>query len=278
MNWAWRQALTPTLKLILMALADAADDHGGCWPSVSTLAKKCTVSTRTVQRSLRVLIHSGLLIAETRQRRDGSSTSNRYRLLIAGGDNLSPPREAGDTRPGQGCRGNSDMPVIPGTTSRIAIDPPQPEAGDERPMGSATDEGGGGCLLKLEYPKGLSSSEHADAQRRLARLPPELAQQLLDELAARLKAGTIRISPLVYLAGLIKRANAGRFVPAAALQVADAREKRRRNEAYMQRLQALDDQPMPERTDVADCPLAKRIAEIRLRSRGRGEDGGPTCD
>jgi hypothetical protein len=278
MNWAWRQALTPTLKLVLMALADAADDQGVCWPSVSTLAKKCTVSTRTVQRSLRYLIDSELLIAEARRRRDGSSTSNRYRLLIAGGDNLSPPREAGDTRPGQGCRGNSDMRVIPGTTNRIVIDPPQPGAGDERPMDSATVECGGGYLLKLEYPKGLSPSEHADAQRRLARLPPELAQQLLDELAARLKAGTIRISPLVYLAGLIKRANAGKFVPEAALQVADARKKRCRNEAHMQRLQALNDQPMPEKTDIADSPLAKRIAEIRFRNRGRGEDGGSTCD
>ena len=74
-----------------MALADAADDQGACWPSIATLARKCTVSTRTMQRSLRTLIDSGLLIAELRQRRDGSSTSNRYRLLIAGGDNLSPP-------------------------------------------------------------------------------------------------------------------------------------------------------------------------------------------
>jgi len=278
MNWAWRQALTPTLKLVLMALADAADDQGVCWPSVSTLAKKCTVSTRTVQRSLRYLIDSELLIAEARRRRDGSSTSNRYRLLIAGGDNLSPPREAGDTRPGQRCRGNSDRPVIPGTTNRIVIDPPQPATGDEQPINSMAVESGSGHGLRLEYPKGLSPSERADAQRRLTRLSPEIAQQLLDELAARLKAGTIRISPLVYLAGLIKRAHAGKFVPEAALHVADAREKRRRDEAYMQRLQALNDQPMPEKTGIADCPLAKRIAEIRLRSRGRGEDGGSTCD
>jgi hypothetical protein len=40
MNWAWRQALATTLKLILMALADAADDQGVCWPSVSTLARR----------------------------------------------------------------------------------------------------------------------------------------------------------------------------------------------------------------------------------------------
>ena len=267
MNWAWRQALTPALKLVLMALADAADDQGVCWPSVSTLAKKCTVSTRTVQRSLRVLIHSGLLIAETRQRRDGSSTSNRYRLLIVGGDNLSPPCETGDTRPGQGCRGDPDMPVIPGTTNRIIIDPPQPAAGDEQRVDSAVVESGSGHHLKLEYPKGLSPSERADAQRRLARLSPEIAQQLLDELAARLKAGTIRISPLVYLAGLIKRANAGTFVPEAGLHVADVRQKRRRNEACMQRLQALNDTPAMEQTALEDSPLARRVAAIQLRNR-----------
>jgi len=272
MNWAWRQALTPTPKLVLMALADAADDQGICWPSVSTLAKKCTVSTRTVQRSLRVLIDSGLLMAEARKRPNGSSTSNRYLLLIAAGGNLSPPWEAGDTRPGQVCRGDPDVAVIPRTTNRIVIDPPQPGAGDEQRFDSVTVEGGGGCCLRLEYPKGLSPSERADAQRRLARLPPELAQQLLDELAARLKAGTIRVSPLVYLAGLIKRASVGRFVPEAGLRVADERDRRHRNEAYLEKLHALNDAPMSQDTAVEVSPLARRLAGIRLRSAERSKD------
>jgi hypothetical protein len=51
MNWARRRALTPALKLVLMALADSADEQGVCWPSIRTLAKKCTVSTRTVPTS-----------------------------------------------------------------------------------------------------------------------------------------------------------------------------------------------------------------------------------
>ncbi|MGE5451100.1 MAG: helix-turn-helix domain-containing protein [Acidobacteriota bacterium] len=34
MHWAWEQRLAPSLKLVLMALADAADDEGQCWPSV----------------------------------------------------------------------------------------------------------------------------------------------------------------------------------------------------------------------------------------------------
>jgi hypothetical protein len=109
-----------------------------------------------------------MLIAEPRRCRDGSSTSNRYRLLIAGGDNLSPPRETGDTPLGQGCRGDPDMPVIPGITNKIVIDPPQPAAGDERPMDSAIVDSGGRYFSKLEYPKDLSPSERADAQRRLA--------------------------------------------------------------------------------------------------------------
>jgi hypothetical protein len=215
---------------------------------------------------------SGMLIAEARRRGDGSSTSNRYRLLIAGGDNLSPPRAAGVTRPGQVCRGAPDAPVTPGTTNRIVIDPPQPGAGDEQRTDPADAESGCGAHSKLEYPKGLSPSERADAQKRLARFPPELAQQLLDELAARLKAGTIRISPFVYLAGLIRRANAGEFVPEAGLHVADARQKRRRNEAYLKQLQTLNDAPVMEQATPEDSPLARRIADIRSRNRGRCRD------
>ncbi len=156
MNWAWRQALTPMLKLVMMVLADAADDHRVCWPSVSTLAQRCSVSTRIVQRSLRVMINRGSVIAEPRQRRDGSSTSNCGRPLLAGGDNLSPPREAGDIRPGHGCQDGPDVPVTPGTTNRIVIDPPQPAAGDEQRIDSAAVASASGCghQLKLAYPKG----------------------------------------------------------------------------------------------------------------------------
>ncbi len=70
MNWAWQQLLSPNLKLILMALSDAADDDGICWPSVSTIAKRCNVSTRTVRRGLQSLIETGLLMSEPRYRKE----------------------------------------------------------------------------------------------------------------------------------------------------------------------------------------------------------------
>lgn len=199
MNWAWRQPLTPTHKLVLMALADAADDHGVCWPSVATLARKCSVSARTVQRALRALIEQRLLAAESRRRSDGSSISNRYRLLLAGDDRLSPPGELSDAPAGHACRGVPVTPVRAVTTK--GTDSERPPRDDGGALGEQTEVAnrGGGSNLRLEYPPGLSPSERADAEKRLAHLPPELTQQLLDEVAARLKAGTIRVSPVVYL-------------------------------------------------------------------------------
>jgi DNA-binding transcriptional regulator YhcF (GntR family) len=55
MNWAWHQKIKLGPKLALMALADAADDIGVCWPSVTTVATKCNVSTRTVRRVMQAL-------------------------------------------------------------------------------------------------------------------------------------------------------------------------------------------------------------------------------
>jgi Helix-turn-helix domain len=86
MNWAWRQQLTPTAKLVLMSLADAADDHGVCWPSVPTVARKCCVSSLTVRRIMQRLIARELLNAEARYRPDGSCSSNRHHLQLEESD------------------------------------------------------------------------------------------------------------------------------------------------------------------------------------------------
>ena len=103
MNWAWHQDLKPVPKLVLMALADAANDQGTCWPSVATISAKVGVSTRTVQRVIQTLIRRELLTAEQRYRNNGSCSSNWYRLSLQGGDNVSPAPDRGDTTPGHTC-------------------------------------------------------------------------------------------------------------------------------------------------------------------------------
>ena len=114
MNWAWQQKLSPTPKLILMALADAANDFGVCWPNVSTVATKCCVSIRTVRRVTQKLVDCGLMLSEQRFRKDGSCSSNRYRLQLEGGDRLSPAPDPCDTTPGHPCEGTPDTGDIPG--------------------------------------------------------------------------------------------------------------------------------------------------------------------
>jgi len=116
MNCAWQQQLSPTPKLILMALADAANDHSICWPSVSTVATKCCVSVRTVRRVMQKLVDRRLMLSEQRYRKDGSCSSNRYRLRLEGSDNLSPAPDSNDTPPGQKREGPPATGDIPGTT------------------------------------------------------------------------------------------------------------------------------------------------------------------
>ena len=81
--WKHSQASGSEL-LLLLALADMANDEGECWPSVKTLAERCRCSDRTIQRSLSELSELGELEIITRNRGNGSLTSNCYR--VRGGD------------------------------------------------------------------------------------------------------------------------------------------------------------------------------------------------
>jgi len=191
MNWAWHQDIKPVPKLILMALADAADDQGICWPSVATIAIKVGVSTRTVRRVMQTLIRRELLSAEQRYRSDGSCSSNRYRLLLEGGDKLSPAPDRSDTTPRHPCQGPPDCSVIPGTTIGTIKEPPLPPVSKpEQP------DRGGGEILDLYYPKDLLPSERSRAEAMIGALNTPINQQVLDEWAGIITAGAIRSSTL----------------------------------------------------------------------------------
>lgn len=56
MTAVWAADLPATEKLVLLALADQANDDGHCWPSAMTIAKKCGQGERTVRRAIQSLI------------------------------------------------------------------------------------------------------------------------------------------------------------------------------------------------------------------------------
>lgn len=61
MSLVWTVRLPDSEKIVLLALADAANDEGLCWPSMATLSTKCSKSDRTVQAAIKSLVASGHL-------------------------------------------------------------------------------------------------------------------------------------------------------------------------------------------------------------------------
>ena len=71
---------TSSALLVLLALADFADDQGYAWPSNSTLAIKCRFSRRYIQKIISNLLKSGEIIKANKKK---GYPSNVYFLKIA---------------------------------------------------------------------------------------------------------------------------------------------------------------------------------------------------
>jgi hypothetical protein len=61
MTAVWAIDLPDSQKIVLLALADSANDEGRCWPSMKTLAAKCSKGERTVQGVIKELVEAGHL-------------------------------------------------------------------------------------------------------------------------------------------------------------------------------------------------------------------------
>ncbi len=86
MSEVWESAKVDGAPLlVLLALADYANDNGICWPAVATLAKKTRVSERHVRRILGALERNGNVAIGFRE---GPMGVNVYKVLV-GDDTLS---------------------------------------------------------------------------------------------------------------------------------------------------------------------------------------------
>ena len=61
MAQVWKIDLPPMEKLVLLALADCANDEGKAWPAASTLMRKTNASESSVRRAVQSLIATGHL-------------------------------------------------------------------------------------------------------------------------------------------------------------------------------------------------------------------------
>lgn len=76
---AWKtDCKSPTAKLVLVALADYANDSGLCWPSNESLRSKCNLSATGIRTGIHLLESMNLMTVD----RSRGRRSNRFHLIL----------------------------------------------------------------------------------------------------------------------------------------------------------------------------------------------------
>jgi hypothetical protein len=149
MSWAFAQKLRAGEKLVLLALADRANEDGVCWPAIPSLAAKCSMSDRTVTRIIKTFLGRYLEAQFQFHPETGAQTVNAYQLFLETttirtppGDKLSPaPGDSHVTPPGD----TRVTPPVTTATSRVRVlredlrNPSVEPSGEKRtPVASST--------------------------------------------------------------------------------------------------------------------------------------------
>jgi pyocin large subunit-like protein len=83
-NWAfdWKVG-SPITKLVLIRLADYANDSDECWPSIKTISQDTELGESTVRKHIKELVRLGCVIVVPRMSDDGMEYySNKYKLSV----------------------------------------------------------------------------------------------------------------------------------------------------------------------------------------------------
>lgn len=80
-DWVWNLELKPaSLKLLLLSMADRADEYHCCFPSVARLVRDTGLNEKTVNTNIQKLVSSGV-IEDTGRRRGSTGRVKVYRII-----------------------------------------------------------------------------------------------------------------------------------------------------------------------------------------------------
>ena len=152
MALAWKAQCGASAKLVLLALADHADDNGQCWPGLTGVRAKCGLSESTLHRAIAELAKAGLVMITPQKRADGTQSTNLYTLQIdrvgvsnrqgegviltpqgAASDTLTPPKMTPLLNPHLEPSLPSETEKSP-TVGRDAASPPRTQATEKLPF------------------------------------------------------------------------------------------------------------------------------------------------
>lgn len=101
MALCWPIKVSPTAKAVLISLADHASDAGECWPSISTVAERTCLSSRSVMRAIQEL--------ETHQVIRAVRVEGRHSSYLITPDTFSEP--VTESRPCQPVTRDTESPT-----------------------------------------------------------------------------------------------------------------------------------------------------------------------
>lgn len=188
--------LQPSKKIVLLSLADFANDDGkNIFPSVSTIAKKCSLSHRTVQTILGDFMNAGVLLVKKNPFGGAPGTTRHLEINLAAldqlmklslGENSAPVPETDADDSHEGAQ-----------TDEETGETPTPKPSDNRHQTTTTDEhpelSRGGEAKDFDWPPQLDSEEREAIQVILSSASKSHQQKqfVLDELRAALTSREI---------------------------------------------------------------------------------------
>lgn len=111
-------------KLMLLAIADNANDHGDAYPGIKKLAKKCSTTVRNAQKIIAKLEVDGeLKVYSNLGTKTSSGWTNLFRVIMKGVNDTTPltlPQGA------QGVNGRTSHEVSPRSPHRVSPRSPKP--------------------------------------------------------------------------------------------------------------------------------------------------------
>ncbi|EET3470354.1 DnaT-like ssDNA-binding domain-containing protein [Escherichia coli] len=109
-DWAWEtDPGSSSLKLILLSMADRADEYNLCYPSIERLVKDTCLNKKTVQSGLISLMKMGL-ISDTGERKGATKRVRVFSLNITKNGNIKGNREGGNEPENGNVTENGNIP------------------------------------------------------------------------------------------------------------------------------------------------------------------------
>lgn len=164
MHYVWEHSTTTgSQRLMLLAIADAANDEGICFPGVGTLAEKVNTTERNAQKMLRALAAAGeITIHDGKGIKTAHGWTNRYNMTFCGVSistpraksvskmtpqevNVATPQEVSETTPKPSVEPSVEPkereeaapipePVAPAPEMPLSLSKPEPETPSDVPI------------------------------------------------------------------------------------------------------------------------------------------------